>query len=127
MLCATFNDDDDSWDNEHTKEIYTGAKFDSIGEEDDGHDLPAEGHCQAQFLRNGPSDSHINAEYISLHLSSHLGRDWCNTNAIEDLAKAELRLQEGQLNDSFCIRFALPWATNHTSSEIMCVRHVHRD
>jgi hypothetical protein len=47
-------------------------------------------------------------EYISLHLPSHFGRNWCNANASEDLAKAELRLREGQLNDSLHdIRVAL--------------------
>ena len=50
----------------------------------------------------------INAEHISLHLPSHMGRSWCNRNAAEDLAKAELRLREGQLNDSLHhIRIAL--------------------
>jgi len=43
-----------------------------------------------------------------LHLSSHLGRSWCNRNAAEDLANAELCLWEGQLNDSLHhIRIAL--------------------
>ncbi|KAH9048382.1 hypothetical protein EDB84DRAFT_1434385 [Lactarius hengduanensis] len=39
-------------------------------------------------------------QYIPLHLPSHLGRDWCRENDAEDLAKAELRLREGQLNDT---------------------------
>jgi len=43
-----------------------------------------------------------------LHLPSYLGRSWCNRNAAEDLAKAELCLWEGQLNDSLHhIRIAL--------------------
>jgi hypothetical protein len=43
-----------------------------------------------------------------LHLPSHMGRGWCDRNASEDLAKAELRLREGQLNDSLHhIRIAL--------------------
>src|SRR6202051_12584 len=47
-------------------------------------------------------------KHIPLHLLSYLGRSWCNKNAAEDLAKAELRLQEGQLNDSLHhIRIAL--------------------
>ena len=35
-----------------------------------------------------------------LHLPSHLGNDWCNSNAARELANAELSLREGQLNDS---------------------------
>jgi hypothetical protein len=43
-----------------------------------------------------------------VHLPSHLGRSWCNSNAAKDLAVAELRLREGQLNDSLHhIRIAL--------------------
>jgi hypothetical protein len=43
-----------------------------------------------------------------LHLPSNFGRRWCNTNATKDLANAELRLREGQLNDSLHhIRIAL--------------------
>jgi len=42
----------------------------------------------------------MDAEHILLHLPSHLGCSWCDGNAAKDLAKAELRLQEGQLNDS---------------------------
>jgi hypothetical protein len=41
-----------------------------------------------------------NAEHISLCLPSHFGQNWCNQNAAEDLAKTELCLREGQLNDS---------------------------
>ena len=53
-----------------------------------------------QLLRNCPSDGPIYAETIPLHLPSHLGHSWCVRNAAEDLANAELRLREGQLNDS---------------------------
>jgi hypothetical protein len=35
-----------------------------------------------------------------LHLPSHMGCSWCDRNSTEDLAKAELHLWEGQLNDS---------------------------
>jgi hypothetical protein len=104
------NDDDDSWGDDCAREIYTGSEFDGIGEEedDDGHDLAAEENHQMEFPRNSPPDSRINAEHILLHLPSHLGRRWCNTNAAEYLAKAELRLREGQLNDSLHhIRIAL--------------------
>ena len=109
MLHAISNDTDDSWGDDYTRETYTGAEFDGIGEEDDdGLDSAAEGHHQTQLPRNNPQDGRIDAEYVSLHLPSHLGRSWCNRNAAEDLAKAELRLREGQLNDSLHhIRIAL--------------------
>ena len=110
MLNTVSNDADDSWGDEYAEEIYTGAEFDGVGEEeeDDGRDLAAEENYQTQLLRNSPPDGRINAEYISLHLPSYLGRSWCNRNAAEDLAKAELRLREGQLNDSLHhIRIAL--------------------
>ena len=43
-----------------------------------------------------------------MHLPSHLRRRWCDRNAAKDLAKAELCLWEGQLNDSLHhIRIAL--------------------
>ena len=109
MLHAVSNDADDSWSDEYAREIYTGAEFDGIGEEDDdGHNSDAEEHYQTQLLRSSPPDGRINAERISLHLPSHLGYSWCNRNAAESLAKAELRLREGQLNDSLHhIRIAL--------------------
>ena len=110
MLHAVSNDADDSWGDDYAKEIYTSVEFDGIGEEDDddGHDLAAEEHYQMQLQRSSPPDGHINAEQILLHLSSHLGCSWCNRNTAEDLAKAELRLWEGQLNDSLHhIRIAL--------------------
>ena len=59
---------------------------------------PSEPLCLSQAdvqLKRNNED----AEYISLHLPSHLGHNWCNRNAAEDLAKAELHLREGQLND----------------------------
>jgi hypothetical protein len=109
MLHAVTNDDDNSWADDYTKEIYTGAEFDGVGEEDDDkQNLAAEEHYQMQLPRSSPPNCRINAEHISLHLPSHLGRSWCNRNAAEDLAKAELRLREGQLNDSLHhIRIAL--------------------
>jgi len=99
MLHAISNNANDSWGDDDTREIYTGAEFDGVGEDkdDDGLDLAAEEQNQTQLL---PSGSRMDAENISLHLSSHLGHSWCDNNAAEDLAKAELRLQEGQLNDS---------------------------
>ena len=108
MLHAVSDDDDDSWGDENAREIHAGAEFDGIGEEDDGQSSASEGHRQTQFSRNGPPDGRINAEHIALHLPSHFGRSWCNANAANDLAKAELRLREGQLNDSLHhIRIAL--------------------
>jgi hypothetical protein len=107
---AVSNDADDSWSDEYSREIYTGAEFDGVGEEDDddGQDSAAEEHHPMQLPGNSPPDGRIYAEHISLHLPSQLGRSWCNRNAAEDLAKAELRLREGQLNDSLHhIRIAL--------------------
>lgn len=107
MLHAISNDADDSWGDDDTREIYTGAEFDGIGEDEDDNGLgsAAEEQDQTQLL---PSGSRMDAENISLHLPSHLGRGWCDNNAAEDLAKVELRLREGQLNDSLHqIRIAL--------------------
>jgi hypothetical protein len=110
MLHVVSNDADDSWGDDYTREIYTGAEFDGIGEgeDGDGHDSAAKEQCQTQLVQNSQTDGRIDAEHISLHLPSYLGRSWCNTNAAEDLANAELRLREGQLNDSLHhIRIAL--------------------
>jgi len=100
----------DSWDSTLGRETYIGAEFDGIdeGEDDDEFSLPAEEHDQVQTMVNGSADASIDAEYIALHLPSHFGRNWCSGNAAEDLAQAELRLREGQLNDSLHhIRIAL--------------------
>jgi hypothetical protein len=110
MLHVVSNDVDDSWGDDYAREIYTGAEFDGIGEgeDGDGHDSVAEEQCQMQLAQNSQTDGRIDAEHISLHLPSYLGRSWCNMNAAEDLANAELRLREGQLNDSLHhIRIAL--------------------
>lgn len=104
------DDDDDSWGDDCAREIYNGAEFDGIDEEEDdvGRDTAAEEYYQAQLPKNNTSGSRIDAEHISLHLPSHMGRSWCDRHAAEDLAKAELRLREGQLNDSLHhIRIAL--------------------
>ncbi len=53
-----------------------------------------------QLPGNCSTDGSVDAEYISLHLPSHLGHDWCDGNAAEALAKAEIHLREGQLNNS---------------------------
>ena len=56
MLHAISNDADDSWGNDYTRETYTGAEFDGIGEEDDdGLNLAAEGHHQIQLPKKQPS------------------------------------------------------------------------
>lgn len=110
MLSAVSGDGDDSWDNASPLEVYLGVEFDGIGEKDDD-ELASSTEAvkeRCQGLDNGPSDGCIDAEHISLHLPSHLGRKWCDDNAAEDLAEAELRLREGQLNDALHhIRIAL--------------------
>src|SRR6266705_7132074 len=107
MFHVVSNDADDSWADDYIKEIYTGAESNGVCEEDDdGHDSAAEECYQRQLSRSNPPQNppqaagQINAEHISLHLPSHLGCSWCSRNAAEDLAKAELHLWEGQLNDS---------------------------
>ena len=110
MLHAVSNNANDSQGDDYAREVYTGAKFDGIGEKEDdiGHDWAAEVHHQTQILQSSLPNGHINVEHILLHLPSHLGHSQCNRNAAEDLANAELHLQEGQLNDSLHhIRIAL--------------------
>jgi hypothetical protein len=102
ILHAVSNDDDDFWGDDHAREAYTGAEFDGVGEEDDDAlaSTPEERYQMLQLLRNNPPNGCMDAEHISLHLPSHMGRGWCDRNSAEDLAKAELHLREGQLNDS---------------------------
>ncbi len=52
MLHAVSNDANDSWGDDYAREVYTGAKFDGIGEEEDniGHDWAAKVHHQTQIL-----------------------------------------------------------------------------
>ncbi|KAI9433684.1 hypothetical protein BJY52DRAFT_1396147 [Lactarius psammicola] len=102
ILHATPNSGDDSWDDAPKRETYIGVEFDGIGEGEDDDDwtLSAKEHDQIQLPGNCSIDSSVDAEYISLHLPSHLGRDWCDGNAADALAKAELHLREGQINDS---------------------------
>ena len=93
ILHIVANDADDSWGNEDTREVYTGAKFDGVGKEDnDRLGLAAKGHYQPQSLGNRLPDGCMDAENILLHLPSHLGCSWCDGNAAEDLVKAELLL-----------------------------------
>ena len=98
---VTEGGDDGSWDSTPVREPHVGVEFDGIGEDDDDGELPSATEEHAQT-------GHADAETMPFNLPSHLGRDWCNRNAAEDLAKAELRLREGQLNDSLHhIRIAL--------------------
>jgi hypothetical protein len=111
LLNTVSSSEDDAWDDFSAREIYTGVEFDDVceGEDDGEHVLSAKAteDCQKQLSAYTP-DSRIDAEHISLHLPSHLGRSWCNTNAAGDLAMAELRLRVGQLNDTLHhIRIAL--------------------
>ena len=72
MLHAVSNDADDLWGNNYTREMYTGAEFDGIGEGDnDMPNLADEGHHQTQLPRISPQEGCIDAEYILLHLPSH--------------------------------------------------------
>ena len=108
VLHTVSSDADDSWGDDNSEKVYTGAEFDSVDEEDEVRDSAPQERYQTQSLGNSHPDSHLNAEDILLHLPSYIGRSWCNANAAEDLAKAELRLREGQLNDSLHhIRIAL--------------------
>ncbi|KAI9447428.1 hypothetical protein H4582DRAFT_2051188 [Lactarius indigo] len=110
ILRASPDSGGDSWDNTPLRERYIGIKFDGIGEgeDDDQCASSAEEHDQLQVSGNNSTDGSIDAEYIPLHLPSHLGYDWCDKNGAEDLAKAELHLREGQLNDTLHhIRIAL--------------------
>jgi hypothetical protein len=90
---------DSPLDGTPVRETYFGIEFDGICEDDDGKGS-AKDHDQIQPARNSSTNGHTDAEYISLHLPSHFKRDWCDRNATKDLVKAELRLREGQLNDS---------------------------
>ena len=112
MLNTVSSDGDNSWDDTPATEDHTGEEFDGVGEgEDDASGdgalsaeaaEAAEGHRRTTLsgIRSPDLESCLDAERIALHLPSHLGRSWCDTNAAEDLARAELRLREGQLNDS---------------------------
>ncbi|KAI9431655.1 hypothetical protein H4582DRAFT_1822223 [Lactarius indigo] len=110
ILRASPDSGGDSWDNTPLRERYIGIEFDGIGEGEDDDECAssAEEHDQLQVSGNNSTDGSIDAEYIPLHLPSHLGYDWCDKNGAEDLAKAELHLREGQLNDTLHhIRIAL--------------------
>jgi hypothetical protein len=109
FIHAVSDSGDDSWEDTSAREVDIGVEFDGIDEDEDDECTPsASEHRQMQLSENGPTNSSIDAEHILLHLPSNLGRNWCNTNAAEDLAKAELCLRQGQLNDTLHhIRIAL--------------------
>ncbi|KAH9069437.1 hypothetical protein EDB83DRAFT_2314461 [Lactarius deliciosus] len=96
FIHASADGDDDSWEDDSTSEVYTGVEFDGIDEEEDDQHTPStSGHGQMKL-----SGRSVDAEHFLLLLPSHLGHNWCNMNAAEDLAKVELDLRQGQLNDS---------------------------
>jgi hypothetical protein len=100
----------DPWDGTLVREAYIGAEFDGIDEGYDGDErsLPADERGQMQMMVNFSAEASVDAEYIPLHLPSHFGHELCRENAAKDLAEAEVRLREGQLNDSLHhIRIAL--------------------
>jgi hypothetical protein len=100
----------DPGDSTFVKDTFIGAEFDGIDEGEDADEFSsASEECdETQTAADFSADASVDAEYIPLHLPSHFGRNWCNLNAAEDLAEAELRLREGQLNDSLHhIRIAL--------------------
>ncbi|KAH9028953.1 hypothetical protein EDB85DRAFT_1867506, partial [Lactarius pseudohatsudake] len=98
LLDLTEKEIESSGHREHATWLGSGLKIQEMheGEDNDERASSAEEHVSG----NHSTDSSIDAEYIPLHLPSHLGHDWCNENGAEDLAKAELHLREGQLNDS---------------------------
>jgi hypothetical protein len=99
---------DDSWDSTLVRETYVGAEFDGISEGEDDDERPSSGEDGQMQSGHGSADRMADAENIPLCLPSHFGRNWCDGNAAENLAKAELRLREGQLNDSLHhVRIAL--------------------
>jgi hypothetical protein len=108
IIQAASDDGDDSWDSAPVREAHVGAEFDGIGEDDDDGDGDGPSSPAQELNMTQLQAGCVDAEYISLHLPSHFGRSLCNINAAEDLAIAELRLREGQLNDSLHqIRIAL--------------------
>jgi hypothetical protein len=109
FIHAVSDGGDDSWEDTSAREVYTGAEFDDINEEGADECTPStSGHGQIQIPEDITAGSSANAEHISLHLPSHLGHHWFEANGARDLVKAELRLREGQLNDSLHhIRIAL--------------------
>lgn len=101
FIHAVSDSGDDSWEDTSAREVDIGMEFDGIDEDDDDERTPsASGHGRMQLSESGPTNGSIDAEHILLHLPSNLGHNWRNTNTAEDLAKVELRLRQGQLNDT---------------------------
>jgi hypothetical protein len=91
VLNAVSGDGDDFWDDDSAGEIYAGVEFDGIGEEENDDDASSSKAAEgSQSFVYGFPDGCIDAEHVALHLPSHLGRNWCDNNFAEDLAKAEL-------------------------------------
>ncbi|KAH9172098.1 hypothetical protein EDB89DRAFT_1906381 [Lactarius sanguifluus] len=87
ILQASPNSGDDSWDNTPLRETYISI---GGGEDDDECTSSAEEPNQLQVSGNHSTDSSIDAEYIPLHLPSHLGCDWCDENGAKDVAMVDL-------------------------------------
>jgi hypothetical protein len=125
MLHAVSNDTNDSWHDDNAAEIYTGAEFDGIGEEDnDGLDSAAKGYHQTQVLINSLPEGHMEAEFVSLHLPSHLEHAWYNKKKTWQWQNCAYRRVSSM---TLCITSALPWATNPIFSEVMCIQPVCKD
>jgi hypothetical protein len=101
FIHAVSDGGDDSWEDTSAREVYIGMEFDGIDKDKDDECTPsALGDRQMQLSENGPTNGHIDAEHILLHLPSNLGHNWCYINTAEDLVKAELCLRQCQLNDT---------------------------
>jgi hypothetical protein len=112
FIQAVSDGGDDSFEDTSEREVDIGIEFDGIDEDEDNECTPSASeeseHRHMQSSENGPTNSSVDAEHILLHLPSNLGCNWRNTNAAEDLSKAELSLRQGQLNDTLHhIRIAL--------------------
>ena len=76
FLHVVSDGEDDSWEDDSARNVYTGEEFDGIDEEDDDDCAPsASEHTQAWLSENGPSNSSVDAEHVLLYLPSHLGND----------------------------------------------------
>src|SRR6266581_1060836 len=63
MLHAVSNDGDDSWGDDYTREMYTGAEFDGVGKEDNNG--AAEGQYQMQVPSSSPPGPHKCRAYLT--------------------------------------------------------------
>ena len=75
ILQAAPDGEDYAWDGTLGGETYFGTEFDGISEEEDDEERPssAEEHDKTLLFGNCSTDGHVDAEYILLHLPSHLG------------------------------------------------------